>query len=488
MQTATEVRLSSFKSSLKDETRSYFDRMAPELDRWCDRNRYYYQDIEKLHQFLVPDSSRILEIGSGTGALLNALNPKVGVGIDFSTVCVDLARQKYPHLKFYCADAETLSPKDLASDAQPFDYIILSGVIGYLSDIQLVLTRLRTFCHAKTRIIITFHNFLWEPILHLGELIGQRRAQPPQSWLSMDDVVNLLSITGYRTLKRGNRQLLPKQIPGLSYLVNRYLAPLPGLHHLCVTSFVVARPQPEPMPQPSCSVIIPARNEAGNIADAIQRMPLLGKHTEIIFVEGHSSDETWQSIQEMVNTYQGPFTLKAFQQTGKGKADAVRVGFDQATGDILMILDADLTVPPEDLPHFVEVMESGQGEFVNGCRLVYPRSKKAMPWLNTLANKVFAVLFSFLLEQPLKDTLCGTKVLWRQDYQRLAAGRSYFGDFDPFGDFDLLFGAAKLNLQIVEVPIRYQPRYYGSSNIAHVKEGFVLLQMCAYASQKLKFI
>jgi glycosyltransferase involved in cell wall biosynthesis len=175
------------------------------------------------------------------------------------------------------------------------------------------------------------------------------------------------------------------------------------------------------------------------------------------------------------------------QQTGKGKADAVRLGFDQAQGDILIILDADLTVPPEDLPHFVEVLASGRGEFINGSRLVYPRSKTAMPWLNTLANKIFALLFSFLLEQPLKDTLCGTKVLWRQDYQRIAQGRAYFGEFDPFGDFDLLFGAAKLNLQIVEVPIRYQPRSYGQSNIAHVREGLVLLRMALYAGQKLKF-
>jgi glycosyltransferase involved in cell wall biosynthesis len=251
---------------------------------------------------------------------------------------------------------------------------------------------------------------------------------------------------------------------------------------------MVARPQATPaVAAPTCSVVIPARNEAGNIAAAVARLPQLGAHTEVIFVEGHSHDHTWETIQNLVQTYRGPFTLKAFQQRGRGKADAVRLGFDQASGDILMILDADLTVPPEDLPHFVEVLASGNGEFANGSRLVYPRSKMAMPWLNTVANKIFALLFSFLLEQPLKDTLCGTKVLWRRDYDRLAAGRSYFGDFDPFGDFDLLFGAAKLHLHIVEVPIRYQPRTYGSSNIAHFKEGLILLKMCLYASRKLKF-
>lgn len=465
--------------------------MAPELDRWSHRNRYYYDDLARLHQFLIPSGSRVLEIGCGTGDLLAAINPAVGVGIDFAPAVVAIACQKHPQQTFYCLEAETLTPNLLDTEHHCFDYILLSGVLGYLEDIQTTLEQLQPFCHPGTRLILTFHNYLWEPVLRVAEAMGQRRPQPIQSWLSMDDVVNLLSVTGYLPLKRGRRFLMPKRIPGLSFLMNRYLGPLPLIKHLCLTNFVVARPDPslfattEP---PTCSVVIPARNEAGNIRDAIERLPQLGRHTEVIFVEGHSKDNTWAEIQALVETYQGPFTLKACQQTGKGKADAVRLGFAQASGDILLILDADLTVAPEDLPHFVKVIASGRGEFVNGSRLVYPRSRAAMPWLNTLANKIFALLFSFLLEQPLKDTLCGTKVLTRRDYDRIAEGRRYFGDFDPFGDFDLLFGAAKLNLHIVEVPIRYQSRTYGESNIAHVKEGMILLKMCAYASRKLKFI
>lgn len=538
----------------------------------------------------------MLEIGCGTGDLLSATRPSVGVGIDISPMTVNIAQKNHPHLRFYCADVETLTPdkisyfpegpivgfateatesaesaestestksaesaesaesadakmterttegltdellegitnelgEGLTGEPQTFDYIICANAASYFSDIQSVLTRLKPFCKPQTRLIISFHNYLWEPLLKLGERIGQRRPQPPQNWLSMDDVVNLLSVTGYVPLKRGRRLLLPRYVPGISYWVNRYLAPLPGIKHLGLTNYVVARPDfradfntdlnfnalnfndfntaigadigskgdldigaQKPLKArvlPSVTVVIPARNEAGNIVDAVARMPQLGRHTEIIFVEGHSTDETWPTIQKLVSSYRGAFTLKAFQQTGKGKADAVRLGFAEATGDILMILDADLTVPPEDLPHFFEAIASRRGEFINGSRLLYPRSKQAMPWLNTLANKTFALMFSFLLEQPLKDTLCGTKVLWRSDYERITAGRSYFGDFDPFGDFDLLFGAAKLNLHLVEVPIRYQPRSYGSSNIAHFREGLVLLKMCAYASRKLKFI
>ncbi|TVQ06690.1 MAG: glycosyltransferase [Leptolyngbya sp. DLM2.Bin27] len=476
------------KQDFKQYIRAYFDRIAPELDRWSSRNRYYYGDLARLHRFIIPPGCRVLEVGCGTGDLLSATEPAVGVGLDFAPSVAAIARQKYPDLCFYTLDAETLEPEQLAPEHRQFDYIILSGSLGYLGDIQAVLQRLQPFCRPQTRLILTFHSHLWEPLLRLAERVGQRRPQPPQNWLSMDDVANLLTVTGYRPLKRGSRFLWPKYVPGVAELVNRYLAPLPLVKHLCLTTFIVARPLPAPVATaPTCSVVIPARNEAGNIAAAVARLPQLGAHTEVIFVEGHSHDHTWETIQNLVQSYRGPFTLKAFQQAGRGKADAVRLGFDQASGDILMILDADLTVPPEDLPHFVEVLASGNGEFANGSRLVYPRSRVAMPWLNTVANKIFALMFSFLLEQPLKDTLCGTKVLWRRDYDRLAAGRSYFGDFDPFGDFDLLFGAAKLHLHIVEVPIRYQPRTYGSSNIAHVKEGLILLKMCLYACRKLKF-
>jgi ubiquinone/menaquinone biosynthesis C-methylase UbiE len=476
-----------------ERTQKHFDAIALKLDWWARRNRYYYQDLDRLHQFLIPAGSKVLEIGCGTGDLLAKIDPAVGVGIDFSSVAINLAKTKHPQLNFYCLDAEDLKLENWTEYpliATKFDYIILSEVLGDLTNIQQVLANLQQFCHPHTKIAIDFHNFLWEPILHFAERIGQRRPQPPQSWLSMNDVLNLLNITGYQAVKIGRRCLLPKYIPIVSNFVNRYLSPLPIVNHLGLTNYIVARKQSDRRQTSdyTVSVIIPARNEAGNIAAAIDRLPQLGKQTEVIFVEGHSQDDTWNKIQTLVSEYRGDFILKAFQQTGKGKGDAVRLGFDRATGDILIILDADLTVQPEELVNFVDAIVSGRGEFINGSRLVYPYSQAAMPWLNTLANKFFALVFSFLLGQNIKDTLCGTKVLWREDYLRICANRSYFGEFDPFGDFDLLFGAAKLNLHIVEVPVRYQPRTYGESNIAHVREGLVLLKMCLYAAQKIKFV
>ncbi len=480
---------------VKEKTKRNFDEIALDLDWWNLRNKYYYQDIQNLHKFLIPTESNVLEIGCGTGDLLASLNPKLGVGIDLSPQVITIAEEKYPSLSFYCLDAENINQefiKNSSLSSVKFDFIILSGVLGYLTDIQLVLQHLQIFCHPRTRIILTFHNFLWEPILRFAERIHQRRPQPPQNWLSMNDIINLLSITGYQSVKIGRRFLIPKPIPVISDFINRYFSQLPVINHLGLTNYVVARPawysNSEKVQDYTVSVIIPARNEAGNIPAAIERLPQLGKQTEVIFVEGHSKDDTWEQIQQLVQNYQGNFTLKAFQQTNKGKADAVRLGFNEATGDILIILDADLTVQPEELIKFVEVIATNRGEFINGSRLVYPYSNQAMPWLNSVANKFFALIFSFLLGQNIKDTLCGTKVLWREDYQRIANNRNYFGDFDPFGDFDLLFGAAKLNLHLVEVPVRYQERTYGKSNISHFREGLVLLGMCLHAARKIKFI
>jgi ubiquinone/menaquinone biosynthesis C-methylase UbiE len=477
-----------------ERTQKHFDDVALKLDWWARHNRYYYQDLDRLHQFLIPVGSKVLEIGCGTGDLLAKIRPSIGVGVDFSSAVIELAKTKHPDLTFHCLDIEYLdreiSVKHVLLDTE-FDYLILSDVLGDLTNIQRVLENLHQICHPHTKVIINFHNFLWEPILHFAEKIGQRRPQPPQSWLSMNDVLNLLNITGYQSVKVGRRLIIPKYIPILSNFINRYLSPLPIINHLSLTNYIVARKQiyrSTAADDYSVSVIIPARNEAGNIAAAIDRLPQLGKHTEVIFVEGHSQDRTWEKIQTVEREYRGDFTIKAFQQSGKGKGDAVRLGFEQATGDILIILDADLTVQPEELVNFVGTIASGRGEFINGSRLVYPYDQAAMPWLNTLANKFFAMVFSFLLGQNIKDTLCGTKVLWRNDYLRIVANRSYFGDFDPFGDFDLLFGAAKLNLHIVEVPVRYQPRTYGSSNIAHVREGLILIKMCLYAAQKIKCV
>jgi glycosyltransferase involved in cell wall biosynthesis len=321
-------------------------------------------------------------------------------------------------------------------------------------------------------------------------MVGWKTPAPTSNWLSHSDLHNLFDITGLQMVRFEDRLLLPLQVPGLSPLVNRYLAKLPLVQRFALYRFYALRRRDSPAtPRPlSVSVVVPTRNEAGNVADAIARTPVMGSSTELIFVEGGSTDGTWETIENAIKEYRGPLKLSAYQQTGKGKGDAVRLGFGKATGDVLMILDADLTVPPEELPVFYDVIARGLGDFVQGTRLVYPMQPGAMRFFNRVGNQAFSHLFTYLLQQPIKDTLCGTKVLRRRDYERLAAARHVFGDFDPFGDFDLIFGAARLNLKIVEIPVRYRERLYGSTNISRWKHGWLLLKMSAVAASKIKYV
>jgi glycosyltransferase involved in cell wall biosynthesis len=314
--------------------------------------------------------------------------------------------------------------------------------------------------------------------------------QPEQNWLSQPDIENLLALADYECIRREYKLLLPKRIPLLSTVCNKVLANLPVFWKMSLVQLLIAREVGVPRPEAefTCTVVVPCRNERGNIENVVRRIPSLGRHTEIIFVEGNSSDGTEEEIRRIIAAYPEKDIRLLPQGKGHGKGDAVRKGFAAAAGDILMILDADLTVPPEDLPKFFHAIISGKGEFINGSRLVYPMEDQAMRFLNALGNKFFSRAFTYLLEQRFKDTLCGTKVLFRKDYERIAAGRHYFGEFDPFGDFDLIFGAAKLDLKIVEIPVRYRQRTYGTTQISRFSHGWLLLKMCIFAMRKIKFV
>ena len=381
----------------------------------------------------------------------------------FRSKVIEIAKSNYPNLVFLVQDAEEIRINET------FDYIILSDIVGSLWDVQKVFDNLHSVCHERTRVIVSYYNYLWEPVVHLGELLKLKLKQPLQNWLSSKDIINILSLTGFETIRTEKKILLPKYVPVFSWLFNHYIANLPLLRQLSLTNFIIARPIKEKTIEYSVSIIIPARNEKGNIENAILRTPVFGSKQEFIFVEGSSSDGTYDEMFRVKEKYPS-INIKVIKQTGKGKGNAVREGFDIAIGEILFILDADLTTPPEDMPKFYEALRKNKGEFINGCRLVYPMEKQAMRFLNLIANETFGLLFSFLLGQRLKDTLCGTKVLFKKDYEIIKNKRKYFGDFDPFGDFDLLFGAAKLNLKIVEVIVRYKERQYGTTQISRFRQ------------------
>ncbi len=476
------------KLNSKESTKAYFESIADRRLQWKRRNRFYHRSIENYFSYIIPPGSSVLEVGCGAGDLLAAVNPAYGVGIDISEKMIDIAASRFPDLHFRQHDIENASLiPDLETDGEKFDYIILSDLLHILWDVQKALDNLRPFCHPSTRIVISNYNFLWEPLMKLGEHLRLKQPNPNSNWLSHHDIINLLDIEGFSLVTNYRKILLPVYIPILNAIFNRFFINLPLINGLGLVNFVIARPSVQYSGDYSVSIIIPARNEKGNIESAITRTPVFGKLQEFVFVEGHSHDGTWDEMLRVKQQHPDK-SIKLLRQTGKGKGNAVREGFDQASGDVLMILDADLTTPPEELPKFYDAMVQGRGEFINGCRLVYPMEKEAMRFLNLLANKFFGWFFSYLLGQRLKDTLCGTKVIFAKDYKRIKANRAYFGDFDPFGDFDLLFGASKLNLKITEVIVRYKERTYGSTQISRFKHGWLLLKMSMFAAGKIKFI
>ena len=447
-------------------------------------DRYYHRRLRDVYSAHVPAGQRVLEIGCGTGELLASVQPALGVGVDFSESMVAEARRRHPAYRFLTADAHDLSALD-----GPFDVVILSDLLNDVWDVQTVFAQVARLSHAGTRIVVNNYSRLWEAPLSLAAAVGQARPRLDQNWLTVDDVANLMYLAGFEVVKHWTEIVVPVGIPGLATAANRYLAKVWPFRWLALTNMMVARPRPRSVPAAPLrvSVIVPARNEAGNIANILARTPEMGAGTEIVFIEGHSKDDTWETIQREAAKHPGR-AIQTARQTGMGKGDAVRLGFQMATGDVLMILDADITVPPEDLPRFYDALFLGDAEFVNGVRLVYPMDAHAMRFFNLLGNKFFSAAFSWMLGQSIKDTLCGTKVLTKANYERIAANRRYFGDFDPFGDFDLLFGAARLSLKIVDLPIRYRERTYGTTNIQRWSHGWLLLRMVAFAARRLKFV
>jgi SAM-dependent methyltransferase len=463
----------------------YFNGLAANRGERHVLRRAFHRHLLELHRQRIPAGSSVLEWGCGRGEILVGLKPSRGLGVDFSSEMIDRARSNHGETgaEFRVEDVEAKAIDEA------FDYIVASYLIGYLPDVQAGLANLMPSARPRTRLVLTSLNHLWRWPLKWAQCLGLVSKQPPSNWLTTGDLVNLLELAGWEVIEKSTEQLCPFNIPLLAPFLNRVVVRMPFFKHLGVTLLITARPRQlaRLSASTSCSVVVPARNEAGNIRPALERIPAMGAWTEVIFVEGNSTDDTWETIQREAAAYRGPLKVRAIKQPGRGKWDAVRAGFAIATGDVLVIQDADLTAPPEDLPKFFTAVCDGSAEFANGSRLVYPMEKQAMQFLNFLGNKFFAMSLSYVLGQPIKDSLCGTKMLLRSDYERLMERIKPLGNFDPFGDFNLLFGASLMKLRIRDIPVRYKDRTYGATNISRFSHGWLLLKMTLFGLSRVKF-
>jgi SAM-dependent methyltransferase len=471
----------------RERSRNHLAKIAGRREGWIDRNRYYYELLNRLLRFLVEPQKRVLSVRCGTGSLLAVVQSAEGKGIDICPEIVEIAQQRNPSLQFAVAFPDKEEFRTVFEPEEKFDYILFND-IGDTVDVLQALRNLKPLCRRHTRILVITYNHLWEPLVTFAEWIGMKVPRTEQNWLSTLDIANLLKLAGFEALETHRLVILPKYVPLVSAFLNRFCARLPLLKRLCMTQVVVGRLLPPPVPKEelSVSVIVPCKNERGNVEDAVQRIPQLGRQTEIIFCDDQSTDGTAEEVLRVQSLYSDK-DIRLERGPGVAKSRNVWTGFGAATGDILMILDADLTTIPEELPYFVDVISSGQAEFVNGSRLVYPVPKGAMTTANMLGNKFFSIAFTYLLGQPVKDTLCGTKALWRSDWERIKPMLGSWGVEDRWGDYELLFGAAKLNLKILDLPVHYQERIYGSTKMTKVfRNGLIMLKMCWHGFSKLK--
>jgi SAM-dependent methyltransferase len=471
----------------RQRTREHLAKIAPRREGWIKRNSYYYKLLSGLLRFLVEPQKQVLSVRCGTGNLLAAVEPSGGKGIDICDEIVDIAQQRNPSLNFTVAFPDKDEFRQKFGPGETFDYILFND-IGDTVDVLQAFRNLKPLCQRHTRVLVTTYNHLWEPLVTFAEWTGMKVPRAEQNWLSMADIRNLLKLTGFEALETHRIVLLPKYLPLLSGFLNRFCARLPFLSKLCMTQVIVARKVPPPVAVEdlTVSVVIPCKNEKGNVEEAVRRIPSLAGRTEIIFCDDQSTDGTAEEVRRMQLCYPDK-DIRLEHGPGVCKSRNVWTGFDAAKGDVLLILDADLTTIPEELPYFIEVIVSGQAEFVNGSRLVYPVPKGAMNGANMVGNKFFSVAFTYLLGQRVKDTLCGTKVLWRSDWERVRPMLGSWGTEDRWGDYELLFGAAKLNLKILDLPVHYQERIYGSTKMTKVfRNGLVMLRMCWHGFLKLK--
>lgn len=464
----------------QERLRQNRSRIARRRESWIAKNQYFYRKVKNLFAFIVEPNKAVLNIGCQTGFLLEAVSPARGLGVDISEEMLQEARKLHPEFEFI--NLSSLK----AESAEKFDYIIYSD-IGETVDVLKQLKYVKNFCQRHTRLLIYSYNHLWEPLVILAEKLGWKIPEPEKNWLSEHDIKGLLTISGFEWLKTHKIILFPKYFPLLAPLFNSFLARMPLIKSLCMVEVLVARPRFNSLDRSklSVSVIVPCKNERGNIEQAAKRIPRMGKSTEIIFCDDKSIDGTREEVLRVKKDYPH-LDIKLVEGPGICKSKNVWAGFDAASGDILMILDGDLTVMPEELPYFFEVMVNDTAEFVNGSRLIYPVAKGAMKLPNMLGNDFFSRIFSFILDERIKDTLCGTKVLWRLDWQRIKPMVGSWGAHDRWGDYDLLFGASRLNLKITDLPVHYQERIYGTTKMTKVlRHGLIMLKMCYYGYRKL---
>jgi hypothetical protein len=449
-------------------------------DAWVG-TRGHCRLLAHYDRLLTPDEPRLLEIGFVRGQLLTEW-PALGfTGVDCFRFQVDQVNSHLPQSDFQVKAGEQLTLE------AGLDVVIISDALDEAMDVGQLHEPVQAVYSPETRPIFNYHSNLWDSLFTAAHRLGLRRkALQSDLWVTAD-AKSLPDLSAWDVAQL-HHFLVAADRGRLGSIIDHY----PALIHplFCLTVSIAARSRGRPAASParalSASVVGPARNEAGSIAGAVARTPTMSEDSNLIFERGYSRDDTWTRIQKVAANHP-PLKIEALRPSDRGKGDAELAELAAAASDVLTALEADPTTPHEELPKVYEVIASGKAELADGVSLIYPTSQRAMQFLYLRAKNSFGLIFSWLLCPPAKDTLWGTEVLRRAQYENIAANRTYFGDFDPLGDFDLGFGAATQNLKIADTPIRHRERTHGETNIQRRRHGWLLLRTVIFPPSKLKF-
>ena len=473
----------------KETLKSYYSQISTHHAFYEKFNSYFYSYRRYILKKLIPDNMSVLELGCGTGDNLASLSLRKGVGVDISPAMITIAEKKFPGLNFICADADELTPSSLGDEIPDIDYIYAINLMVQVPDIYSTLKNISKLMQPKTRLVLLDYSYYWDPLIRLYAYLSNKIPGIKQNRIHCSDYRQFFSNSGFKVIRHSQEMIFPFYIPFFSNFINRIFRLLPLINKLgMIRTFVLSRQIPAPeIPEMSCSVIIPCKNEEQNVELILPRMPKMGKKTEIVFIDDQSTDQTWEKMLKQKDLFKDRFDVKVIKGPGKGKGAACREGFDTASGDVFMILDADMTVAPETLPDFFNILQKGYAEFVNGSRQVYRMEEKSMKFMNKIGNNFFSCLFSWLMETTIYDTLCGTKAWLKRDYPKILETRKLLEETDIWGDYDLLFTASKYNLSLTEYPVHYFERQHGVTKMTkRFRNGFIMLRCCWKAFKILK--
>ncbi len=370
-----------------------------------------------------------------------------------------------------------LNIESIAFKNKKYKTIILTDLFEVSTDILELLSMVNKLLGKDGIIVICSINQKWNRILNLFERLNLKDGNQKRLFINSTIVLNIAKVTGLEFVTQRNKQIFPFRMLGLGSLINNILEILffPFSFGIRIYSILNQQEKFNEEKKYSKSIIIPAKNEEKNLKPLLNQIPELEEDHEIILAIGDSEDKTYEVAKEIKEARCWPFEVKVIKQTGKGKANAVWEAVEEASKEVIIILDADISVNPETIVQFNSVIDTGKASFVNGTRLIYGMESGAMRIVNNLGNRIFQYIVSIIIGQKITDSLCGTKVFFRKDFNKIKLWKELVQMKDPFGDFDMIFTAGYFGLKILEIPVRYQARVYGVTQIKRFRDGYKLI-------------